>query len=256
MVNRNRIRFPGIFFCFIALAGICSCAAAEKRSQNSSLPPAVAEQSSGDADGGSYTLGPGDAFSINVLYHEDLNRTVNVTPNGYIFLPLAGRIKAEGLTAGELKSVIAEKLAAYIVDPQIDINVDTVTNLQVYVLGEINSPGVVAYAGKITVYEAISQAGGFTNDADKKHIFCVDLSGSRIKLTTVNYEDLFDTGKITPSHYLKKDDIIYVKPKSIATLEIFMRRVNTIISPFTNAARGIVLGADVSDVFSGDYIKY
>src|SRR5882757_6686536 len=69
-----------------------------------------------------YPIGPGDILIINAAGIEELsNRTIRVTGDGFILLPLVGSIRAVGLTEEELKTTISKKLASYIKEPEVSI---------------------------------------------------------------------------------------------------------------------------------------
>ncbi len=66
---------------------------------------------------------PGDEISISVYRQEDLDRKILIPPDGYIFFPLVGEIKAEGMRPSELRRVITDGLAKTIEDPQVSVDV-------------------------------------------------------------------------------------------------------------------------------------
>ena len=57
-----------------------------------------------------YMLESGDIIEVAVWRNEDLSRKLTIRPDGRISLPLAGEIKASGLSPDELSKVIADKL--------------------------------------------------------------------------------------------------------------------------------------------------
>ncbi len=111
-----------------------------------------------------YRLGPADLLDITVYQDQDLTRKVRVSQNGTVSMPLVGAVKIGGLTILEAEEVLAEKLKAFLVSPQISLFIEEYGNKQVYVLGEVNKPGsyLIPTEGKLSVLEAVSIAGGFT----------------------------------------------------------------------------------------------
>jgi polysaccharide export outer membrane protein len=113
-----------------------------------------------------YVLGPGDQIVLHVVDLDDLSdKPVRIDPNGFIDLPLAGRVEASGRTVEQLKLVLADKLKRYINSPQISINITDDQSRPVSILGEVNNPGVHQLHGPKRLLEVISMAGGLKSDA-------------------------------------------------------------------------------------------
>lgn len=198
-----------------------------------------------------FVLGSGDEIAVSVWRNEDLKRQVQIGPSGVIYLPLVGEIKASGSTIGELREKITVGLSQYIVDPQVDINVLSVKSQKVHVLGEVKSPGTFALETNTMAWEAISNAGGFTTDADKKRVLLIRTEKDRATVAAINIDDMIKKGKITKEVYLRNRDIVYVLPSFIANVERFMKRFYNIINPLVTVERGIVLYPDARDVLQG-----
>ena len=116
-----------------------------------------------------YRLGPEDEIEIKVWDHEDLKRTVRVGLDGHISFPFVGEINAKGLTILELKKELERRLAAgYIIDPNVSINVTEVKSQKFFVVGKVQKPGTYPLTKPITVTEAISIAGGLSQEGDKQ----------------------------------------------------------------------------------------
>ncbi len=126
-------------------------------------PPAVSE----------YILGAGDQISLHVVDLDDISdKPMRIDPNGFIDLPLIGRVEAGSLTIEQLRDQLRTRLAKYINSPQISINLVENQSRSVSVIGSVNNPGVHSLEGPRRLIEVISMAGGVKPDA-----------GSRIILT-------------------------------------------------------------------------
>lgn len=113
-----------------------------------------------------YRLGPDDQVTVWVLGVEDIARTpVRIDPQGYVDLPMAGRIKAAGLTAQELKEEIARTLKTFVQDPQVSVSIVEYRSQPVSVIGAVKDPGIVQVQGRKTLVEVLSLAGGPRPDA-------------------------------------------------------------------------------------------
>lgn len=198
-----------------------------------------------------FILGSSDEITINVWRNDELKRIVKIDPSGNIYVPLAGEIKASGLTISQLRKVIALRLSKYLVDPQVDITLLTISSQKVHILGEVKSPGTFTLDQRMLAWEAISMAGGFTNDANKTSVLLARNNNGVAKVTALDVHNMLKTGKIDKNIYLKSGDVIYVPPSFIANLERFMLRFNNIISPFVTLERGIILEPQAVDVLRG-----
>lgn len=128
----------------------------------------------------SQTLKPGDTLSITVLQDPKLDRTVVVDPLGEIAFPLAGHIRARGLTPLALENVLRSKLKPNYKDDALDVTVALANapkdvpeedlKPKIFVTGEVLRPGPYVVRQPTTLMQAISLAGGLGPYAAKKRI--------------------------------------------------------------------------------------
>jgi polysaccharide export outer membrane protein len=121
-------------------------------------------------------LKPGDTIDISVWQDSKLDRRVIVSPSGTISFPLAGHIRAGGLTPQALERVLQEKLKSNYND-RLDITVALVSSRddddlkpRVYVTGEVLKPGPYVLVGRINLMQSISLAGGLGPFAEKHRV--------------------------------------------------------------------------------------
>jgi polysaccharide export outer membrane protein len=118
-----------------------------------------------------FLLGPEDELEITVWGNKDLTRVTAVRPDGLISMPLIGDVQAAGLTADALAQRIAERLKQYLAtSPAVSVSVRELNSYSVYVLGEVTKPGKLQLKSYITVLQAITMAGGFTDYAKKNKL--------------------------------------------------------------------------------------
>jgi len=200
---------------------------------------------SGVAVSGDYVLGTGDVLEISVYGQEDagLVQGVIIRPDGKISFPLIDDIQAAGLTPKQLDEAITKKLAKRIPNPEVTISVTQFpsSEYQVYVLGEVRSPGVFPIQGEMTLLEAITLAGTPTKEAylDKIHIVRGGLKEPTI--LSINLNNIIKRGQVNKDIVLKPGDIVYVP-------EQFIVKVNTVIDRFLPALRVVTLGAQFGDI--------
>jgi polysaccharide export outer membrane protein len=126
------------------------------------------------------TLKSGDSLSISVLQDPKLDRNVVVDPSGEIAFPLAGHIRARGLTPQALENVLKTKLQPNYKDDHLDITV-AVANApkdipeedlkpKIFITGEVVRPGSYVVRQPTTLMQAIALAGGVGPFAAKRRI--------------------------------------------------------------------------------------
>jgi polysaccharide export outer membrane protein len=124
-----------------------------------------------EANVAEYRIGPLDLLEVSVFQVPDLGRTVRVSANGEIALPLIGTVKAGGRTVAELESDIASLLGAkYLQSPQVTVFVQESTSQRVTVDGAVVEPGIVDLTGQTSLLQAIAIAGGLADGADPRGI--------------------------------------------------------------------------------------
>jgi polysaccharide export outer membrane protein len=176
-------------------------AAPVKTSAAASLPASQA--------GPEYRLGPEDVLHVSVWENKELTLDVMVRPDGKISLPLIQDVQAEGLTAAELSSVIHQKLKAYLVEPQVSVIVTQVNAPRIFVIGNVGKPGPFPLRSDMSILQALSLAGGFTQFASPRSIKLIRGAGSRQEVRKVNYYNLLDDGG-EGNYLLKPGDTIVV----------------------------------------------
>jgi polysaccharide biosynthesis/export protein len=113
-----------------------------------------------------YKVGSEDLLEISVFEDEKLNKTVRVSSQGNISLPLLGILRVKGLTASEVEREIRDLLAEkYFQDPHVTVFIKEYRSQRISVLGAVEKPSVYDISGQKTVLEALAMAGGLKEDA-------------------------------------------------------------------------------------------
>jgi len=113
-----------------------------------------------------YGIGVNDSLQVDVFGHEDLNKTLKVSPRGLINFPLIGNVSVEGRTVDEVAGEITDRLSKdFIQDPHVTVSVWEYLSQWVNVIGEVAHPGRYYMTGPTSVIDAISQAGGLNEAA-------------------------------------------------------------------------------------------
>ena len=113
-----------------------------------------------------YKIGPEDLLEISVFEEEKLNKTVRVSSQGNISLPLLGILRVKGLTANELEKEIRDLLAEkYLQDPHVGVFIKEYRSQRISVIGAVEKPGIFEVTGQKTVLDILSMGGGLKEDA-------------------------------------------------------------------------------------------
>lgn len=139
-----------------------------------------------------------------------------VDGQGYIVLPVIGKIRAVGKTCSQLANDIAASLKNndYIRDASVNVQI---MNFKFSVLGEVKNPGTYSIESqRLTVLEAISRAGDLNIDGNRDITLIRESGGTRhIAAIDLRSKTLF----ASPYYYIQQNDILYVSPSE--------RKVNT-----------------------------
>ena len=159
-----------------------------------------------------YHIGVGDLLEIEVYSEPDLTKEVRVLTDGKISLPLLGQITAAGRTVQELQDKVRDLLAAkYLVNPQVTVFVKEFSSI--FVFGEVKNPGSFPLTGKMTVFEAITYAGGFTEVANPSKVKVIRMEGEHQTSFEVNISNLTKEGNRGTDPDLQANDRVIV-PRS------------------------------------------
>ncbi len=197
---------------------VCTSAFAQNSQQQSSAPaPVKVEAPSASAvdpnavaqavDPRSYEIGVEDIVRIVVWQSQDFSSIQAVRPDGKISMPLMGDVQAEGLTPNRLKATLTEALKDYLESPDVTIYIQQVNSKSYRVNGWVNRPGRYPLVTEIRIFEAIADAGGFREYANKKDVLIIR-GAERLHFNAKDYED----GKnLDKNIFLKNGDIVQVK---------------------------------------------
>jgi len=171
-----------------------------------------------------YRIGPDDLLEITVFEDEKLNKTVRVSSQGNISLPLLGILKAKGLTGSELEKEIRDLLTEkYMKDPHVSVFIKEYRNQQISLMGAVSKPGVYDFTGQKAVLDLLAMAGGLRDDAGPL-LFLIrppnpetskkekDLDDQKPRTYIVGLEDLLIKGDQRMNLPLLHGDVVNVPP--------------------------------------------
>jgi polysaccharide export outer membrane protein len=173
-------------------------------------PPASKQPQATTTSVEQYRIGPEDMISVTVWKNDAMSRVVPVRPDGMISLPLLDDVRAAGLTAMELRDVIAKRLVEYMPAPEVSVIVNDVRSFKVSVMGEVARPARYELKSVTTVLDVLAQAGGFNQFANRSKIVILRPNGKNMTRIPFNYNKVIASGGEDENFYLQAGDIVLV----------------------------------------------
>ena len=157
-----------------------------------------------------YVIGPQDVLNIDVWKEPEISRTVPVRPDGKISLPLLNDIQASGLTALQLGKAIHDGLIKFLTSPEVTVTVTAINSRRVYITGEVARAGALPLLPNMTVLQALSSAGGFSQFAKLKNIYVLRNEGGKQVKHPFNYKEVVKGKNQEENILLQPGDVIVV----------------------------------------------
>ena len=157
-----------------------------------------------------YKLHAGDKIEVSVWKEVDLQRKVTVRPDGRFTFPLTGDIQAAGRSADDIRSDIETRLKKYIPEPVVTVSVEDAVGNRVYVIGQVNKPGMMVMNPQLTVLQALSLAGGTTAFAKLDSISVIRGSGAAQKTLPFRYSQVVEGKALDQNIILESGDVVVV----------------------------------------------
>jgi polysaccharide export outer membrane protein len=117
----------------------------------------------------SLLIGAGDKLHIQVFDTPDMDQHPQVTDTGMVPLMLLGNVKVAGLTPAQAASAIQDALVQkqVMLHPHVAVTIEDNESGQVYVMGQVKSPGAYEMETSMPILKVLALAGGLTDVADR-----------------------------------------------------------------------------------------
>jgi len=169
-----------------------------------------------------YRIGPKDLLEISVFGADELSRTVRVSEDGKITLPLLGEVLVDGLTKSEVEKKLGQLLGEkYVQNPQVTVFIREYQSKRVSVLGAVEKPGPYQLLGRQTLMQIMSEAGGLTRDAGNEIIIIRQLPDGSSTSLRISIDDLFLKGDAKLNVPMEAGDIVTVPVDKLVVVYVF-----------------------------------
>lgn len=178
-----------------------------------------------------YQIRRGDTLTIEVLEDPELNRSVIVLDDGRISFPLAGTVRVAGRTIGEVEASITSAISSnFAAAPNVFVAVQPAPRIpaaavapappptmEVFFLGEVNSPGPVEVAPGTRFLQVMASSGGLTRFAADKRVQLrrTDATTGQTHLFEINYRAILDGAEIQNNIVIQDGDVIIVPERRL-----------------------------------------
>lgn len=221
---------PRMFVCIFLVLNLGGCTGRTAAPQPSRETSHDAGHATG-VDNSPYVLQVGDVIDVKLFYNPELNDRVTIRPDGRISLQLVDEVDAAGLTPAELDEILTDAYAQLLQNPDVAVIVREFASQQVYVGGEVVSPGVVPLRPRMTALEAVVGAGGFRETAEPRSVIILSSGPDNTRLAReVDLNDVLKGRQAAGEHSLRPFDVVYVPKTLIAEVNKFVDQyINGII---------------------------
>lgn len=159
-----------------------------------------------------YKLGPEDIISVEVFNQDRYSRkNIIIPPSGRISLSLIpGGVFVNGKTVEEVAEVITKKYDEFIIDPQVTVSLDKASSYRYSVIGDVGQPGIRLMSHRMTVTEAIAEAGGVLSTGDRSKVYVLRRQPTGVMAPILVNVSAIYKGKAPDTTYLVPGDQIVV----------------------------------------------
>lgn len=188
--------------------------AASKAAGSKPVPASAPSAPAKNAERGvpdDYLIGAGDVLSISVWKEPDASvSSVVVRPDGKIAMPLIKEVDVVGFTPRQVESSITSQLAKFINGPDVTVIVTTINSKKIYILGAVAKAGPIPYTYRMSIMQAIGEAGGLTDYAKRKKIYVLRSQGGKEVRLPFNYQEVIKGQKMDQNVALLPGDTLVV----------------------------------------------
>ncbi|MDF2177500.1 SLBB domain-containing protein [Aliiglaciecola sp. CAU 1673] len=155
----------------------------------------------------SYVIGPGDSLLVNIYGKENKQLEVKVSSEGKIELPGLAPVSVVGLTYKEVKELLTEEISNQLLGVKASISFGELRSIQVFIVGEVFTPGAYTVSSLATITHALFVSGGIKENGSLRK---VQLKRAGKTIQTMDLYDFILKGDASNDALLQSGDVIFV----------------------------------------------
>jgi polysaccharide export outer membrane protein len=170
-----------------------------------------------------YVVGAQDVLTVTVFSEPQLSGRFRVENDGQFSYPFLGRVQASGRTLADIATLVRTRLAdGYLRNPQVTVEIEQFRSQNVFIMGEVRTPGRYTLTGAVTLIEALAQAGSIAPTAGNEVLILHPSKATSASPTLpgsgdadvqrINLRDI-QSGKLAANVTIRDGDTIFV-PKA------------------------------------------
>ena len=156
-----------------------------------------------------YILGAGDQVIIDVWGASQMTFDNVISPDGFIIVENAGRIKLAGLTVAEADKSVNKILEEYYGGSAISLSLGEIRNVKVEIVGEVVAPGSYTLSAFSTLFNALYMAGGISELGSLREI---NVYRNGKSVSKIDIYDYIMNGNNVGNIRLQDNDLVVVGP--------------------------------------------
>jgi len=171
-----------------------------------------------------YRLGPEDVISVTVFGQDRYSKSgIIIGPSGRISLTLIpDGIFVNGKTVDQVAELIKKRYDEYIIDPQVSVSLDRAGSYRYSVIGDVAQPGIKLMTRRLSVTEALAEAGGVLQTGNRSKVFVLRRQANgTLTPITVNVSAIY-RGQAPDAVYLVPGDQVVVPGNTLKKLQTIM----------------------------------
>ena len=157
-----------------------------------------------------YKLHAGDKIQVSVWKELDLQRLVVIRPDGKFSFALTGEVQAAGRTPDAIRVDIENRLKKYIPEPVVTVTVEETAGNRIFVIGQVNKPGMFVMNPQVNVLQALSLAAGTTPFAKLDSIIVIRGTGGSQTSLPFRYGQVTEGKALGQNILLESGDVVVV----------------------------------------------
>ncbi len=156
-----------------------------------------------------YRLGAGDEISIKLVGAENSLLNLTIERNGTVFVPKIGEITLSGILLKEATNIIQSRIEQELIGVNAFITMGRMKSINIFMAGEVKSPGMYSMSALSTITQSLYQAGGISNIGSLRNIKVLR-DGEEISVFDVY--DLLIYGNSKNDIRLRSGDVVFIPP--------------------------------------------